>query len=65
PPSMRDRILAARLGDAAVTALLEGEDRIMVGEVHRDIVRTELEQAWTVVDRTPDELIDLMDRLAR
>jgi 6-phosphofructokinase 1 len=65
PPSMRDRILAARLGDAAVTALLDGDDRVMVGEVHRDVVRTPLERAWIVADRAPDELLDLMDRLAR
>lgn len=65
PPSMRDRILAARLGDAAVTALLDGEDRIMVGELHREVVRTPLERTWSAVDRTPQELLDLMDRLAR
>jgi 6-phosphofructokinase len=62
---MRDRILAARLGDAAVTALLEGQDRIMVGEVHRAVVRTPLERSWTVTEKTPDDLLDLMDRLAR
>jgi 6-phosphofructokinase len=62
---MRDRLLAARLGDAAVSALLDGADRVMVGERHRTIVRTPLEQAWTEVDQTPDELLDLMDRLAR
>ena len=65
PPTMRDRILAARLGDAAVTALLDGDDRVMVGEVHRDVVRTPLERTWTVADSPPDELLDLMDRLAR
>lgn len=64
-PSMRDRILAARLGDAAVTALLEGEDQIMVGEVNREIVYTPLEQAWSVGDKTPHEILSLMDRLAR
>jgi 6-phosphofructokinase 1 len=64
-PSMRDRILAAKLGDAAVTALLEGHDRIMVGEVHRDVIHTPLEQAWTVGDKTPQDILDLMGRLAR
>lgn len=64
-PSMRDRILAARLGDAAVTALLDGEDRIMVGVVNRDVARTALEHTWSHIDRTPEELLDLMDRLAR
>lgn len=65
PPTMRDRVLAARLGDAAVTALIDGEDRVMVGEVHRSVVRTPLAQAWTEEDRTPQQIIDLMDRLAR
>lgn len=65
PPSMRDRMLAARLGDAAVTALLDGQDRIMVGEVHADVVYTPLERSWSVVDTIPEELHDLMDRLAR
>lgn len=64
-PSMRDRILAAQLGDAAVTALIDGEDRIMVGEIHRSVVRTALKETWTQVDRTPQSLLDLMDRLAR
>lgn len=65
PPSMSDRMLAARLGDAAVTALLDGDDRVMVGQVHRQVVRTPLEQARDVDDRIPPELLDLMDRLAR
>jgi 6-phosphofructokinase 1 len=65
PPTMRDRILAARLGDAAVTALLDGETRIMVGEVNNEIVGTPLEQAWSITHTMPDDLLDLMDRLAR
>jgi 6-phosphofructokinase 1 len=62
---MRDRILAARLGDAAVTALRNGEDRIMVGVMHHDVIHTSLEDAWSTVHHTPPELLDLMDRLAR
>ena len=65
PPSMRDRMLAARLGDAAVTALLDGQNRVMVGEVDREVVRTPLERSWSVVDPMPQDLLDLMDRLAR
>lgn len=64
-PTMRDRVLAARLGDAAVTALLDGQDRIMVGEVHRYIARTPLQQSWTRTDDVPPEFVELMDRLAR
>lgn len=65
PPTMRDRMLAARLGDAAVTALLEGSDRVMVGEVHDRVVHTPLEETWTKTHDTPPELMQLMDRLAR
>ena len=65
PPSMRDRMLASRLGDEAVTALLEGADRTMVGEIHHELVRTSLEEAWSTIDYTPQALLKLMDRLAR
>lgn len=64
-PSMRDRVLAAVLGDAAVRALLDGADRVMVGQRHGEILRTALETTWTEHDRTPDALLELMDRLAR
>ena len=48
-----------------VAALLEGDDRIMVGEIHRDVVRTPFERVWSLEDKTPQEILDLMDRLAR
>ena len=64
-PSMRDRVLASVLGDAAVAALVDGADRVMVGQYHGEIIRTPLETVWSRVDRTPDEMLDLMDRLAR
>ena len=64
-PTMRDRLLASVLGDAAVTALTEGADRVMVGERGGQVVRTPLETAWSRADHTPDELLALMDRLAR
>lgn len=64
-PTAADRVLAARFGDAAVSALLNGENRVMVGEIGGKIVRTGLERAWSVIDRTPSELLDLLDRLAR
>lgn len=65
PPNMRDRILGALLGDAAVTALAEGADRVMVGLRRGEIVRTPLERTWTHIDRLPEDLLELMDRLAR
>ncbi|HUH07687.1 MAG TPA: 6-phosphofructokinase [Egibacteraceae bacterium] len=65
PPLMRDRVLGALLGDAAVTALLDGQDRVMVGQRHGEIVHTPLERTWTEHDDSPAELLRLMDRLAR
>jgi 6-phosphofructokinase 1 len=65
PPSMRDRVLAAILGDAAVRALLDGADRVMVGQRHGEIVHTPLERTWSEHSETPDTLLDLMDRLSR
>ena len=65
PPTMRDRVLAALLGDAAVGALVEGADRVMVGQRRGEVIRTPLETAWSRPDRAPDELLGLMDRLSR
>ncbi|MEX2619225.1 MAG: 6-phosphofructokinase [Egibacteraceae bacterium] len=64
-PSMRDRVLGSVLGDAAVTAQAEGANRVMVGERHGQVIRSPLEQTWTSFDRTPQDLLALMDRLAR
>lgn len=64
-PTMRDRILAAVLGDAAVAALADGANRVVVGQRRGEVVRTPLETAWSRTDRTPDELLALMDRLSR
>ncbi len=64
-PTMRDRVLGAVLGDAAVTALRDGADGVMVGQLRGDVVRTPLETAWSRFDRTPEDLLSLMDRLSR
>lgn len=65
PPGMRDRVLASLLGDAAVNALLDGANRVMVGERCGEVVRTALERVWSEHHRTPESLLQLMDRLAR
>ncbi len=44
-PSCADRILASRLGYAAVNALREGRTQVMAGIVHDEIVFTPFEQA--------------------
>ncbi|MEW6510785.1 MAG: 6-phosphofructokinase [Bacteroidota bacterium] len=45
-PSARDRILASRLGIAAVDSLLEGKTGVMVGEIHGRIAFTPLKETW-------------------
>lgn len=64
-PTMRDRVLGARLGDAAVQALLDGRNRVMVGEVRLELVHTPLETTWSEESHPPAHLLGLLDRLAR
>jgi 6-phosphofructokinase 1 len=45
-PSARDRILASRLGVAAIDTLLEGKSGFMVGEIHGRIELTPLRATW-------------------
>lgn len=65
PPTMRDRILGALLGDGAVQALLDGADRVMVGARGGKVVQVPLSRTWTDREPIPGDLLDLMDRLAR
>lgn len=46
-PSARDRVLASRLGSAAVKTALEGHTKVMVGIVNNAIKLTPLKMAWT------------------
>ncbi|WP_336248807.1 6-phosphofructokinase [Stomatohabitans albus] len=65
-PSMRDRVLGARLGDAAVQALVDGKTGVMVGERYHQIVHTPFTRLKTT-ERNADmfDLVEMMDRLAR
>lgn len=45
-PTARDRILASRLGAAAVTMLVEGKTGVMVGEINNRLVLTPLHETW-------------------
>lgn len=56
-PTARDRVLASRLGAAAVEALLEGHTCVMVGIVNGDVRLTPLRQ---VVDRRKQIDYDLV-----
>jgi 6-phosphofructokinase 1 len=44
-PTCADRVLASRLGLAAVEALLEGKANVMLGVMHRDVIYTPFNKA--------------------
>lgn len=64
-PTARDRLLAARLGDAAVRALVSGHTAVALGEQHAEVVDVPMEEAVGKGVPPVDELLSLMDRLAR
>jgi 6-phosphofructokinase 1 len=45
-PTARDRVLASRLGAAAVQALIDGKGGCMIGEINREIACTPLKDTW-------------------
>lgn len=64
PPTARDRILASRLGLAAVRALQQGLSDIMVGIQAGQVVPVSLVECTTKKRRVPNELIELAQLLA-
>ncbi len=62
-PSARDRILATRLGAAAVQALLDGESGKMAGEIKGEIVLTPLRETWEKKAEIDRDLLALIDTL--
>ncbi|MCU0329966.1 MAG: 6-phosphofructokinase [Candidatus Kapabacteria bacterium] len=58
-PTVRDRVLAARLGAAAVDALLEGLSGVMIGEQNNSITYVPLEQTWATRKAVPRYLLEL------
>ncbi|MCX8036285.1 MAG: 6-phosphofructokinase [Candidatus Sumerlaeia bacterium] len=63
-PSAFDRILAGRLGYAAVHALLEGRRNVMAGIVADKVVFTPLEEAVTRRKESPARLLEIAAVLA-
>ncbi len=63
-PSCSDRVLASKLGVAAVNALLEGQTKIMVGEVNHAISYTPLEDARKRSLHITPSMMELMNILS-
>jgi 6-phosphofructokinase 1 len=63
-PTARDRVLASRLGAAAVDALLAGRAGDMVGEVKGEVVYTPLRDTWEKRKELPAGLVGLAQLLS-
>jgi len=63
-PTARDRVLASRLGVAAVQALVDGKGGNMVGEINREINSTPLKDTWEKKKALHPGLTDLLKILS-
>jgi 6-phosphofructokinase 1 len=63
-PMVSDRILATRLGDFAVRAILEGKTGVMAGEVGNKPVLVPFEQATAGHNTVPPDLVRLLETMA-
>jgi 6-phosphofructokinase 1 len=63
PPTARDRVLASRLGVAAVQALISNKGGHMVGEVNRELAYTPLQETWEKKKPLQASMTSLMDVL--
>ena len=64
-PSAFDRILASRMGAAAVEALLDGQSAMMVGLRHASMVLSPLSVGYTTSNPLPEELMEVARVLAQ
>jgi 6-phosphofructokinase 1 len=58
-PTARDRVLAAKLGSAAVDALLNGELNVMAGEINNKVVLTPMRDTWEKKKAIDNSLVEL------
>lgn len=63
-PTASDRILASRMGEAAIDALLSGECNLMIGTIGQQLVKTSLQESATKSKVTPIEIVRLANVLA-
>jgi 6-phosphofructokinase 1 len=64
PPSCMDRLIASRMGYAAVQCLIEGRFNVMVGIVNNKIHLTPLEKSVKEKQKVPEDLLNLAKVLA-
>ena len=63
-PTVRDRVLASKLGAAAGEALKDGHSNVMTGEINGKVKFTQLESIWTGKREVDAELYRLAGMLA-
>ena len=63
-PTARDRVLASKLGAAAVQALANGKSGYMVGEIKGEIAYTPLKETWEKRKELPTGLEELAELLS-
>ncbi len=63
-PTARDRVLATRLGAAAVEALINGKSGVMVGEINNMVALTPLPEVWGNKKMLNLSLLSLVGTLA-
>ena len=63
-PTARDRVLASRLGAAAVEALMEGHTNVMVGLVNNEIKLTPMRNVWSRKKNINFDLLKLTKMLS-
>jgi 6-phosphofructokinase 1 len=62
-PSARDRILATKLGAAAVQALLDGKTSVMAGEINGKVAFTPMRETWEKCSTIDPGLCPLVELL--
>lgn len=63
-PTARDRVLASKLGAAAVDALIKGMSGLMAGELKGEIALTPLRETWEKSKELDSDLLRLIKVLA-
>jgi len=63
-PSALDRVIATRMGKAAVDALLEGQKSIMIGIVNDEMVQVPLNKTVKLHKKVDRDLLDMAEMLS-